>query len=240
MKNELIEDDLYIWYNRTKLPKGFPLAGKYLLNNSFDIKNPRKISEQKWTLYNSYRMGFPPSDDKFKFPNNIYLVILDKQKDILFDYFDYEYNVKLVSEKFLQFIQKNGLTKGYEEANLFIIDTKENLLSNRKYYALRFGLFDDNFFDFNKQNKISGKYEFGNQYIVYPNLSLKENKSNKYVYCLEEYSYRKAIIFKGFILNDILKTFYCPEIYKLKDFPFICANQYDWDLLPYDNDYKVR
>ena len=242
MTEKQTNDNLIIWFNRSKLPKGVPNLNKAILKDTFDVVKPKKIPPQHWTLYNKYKMEFPPIDNKYAFPKEMYLVIESKTtKAIQFDYLDYNgYDVKFVSADFLCFLEEHGLTVGYEKAHLNIVNLQGELLVTKPYYALRFGLYDDDLFDFSKQTKVRGKLEFGGTFYVYPDMKLKENNPQRLVFCIAEFSYRNALIFKKTIVKDILANFYAPEIYNIKDFPFVYANQYNWEILPFDNEYKLR
>ena len=231
--------DLFIWYYRTNVPKGIPLMQKTILKDVFDLDKPKKVPEQPWMLYNSRTMGFPITDEKYQFPQEMYLVVLNNIKEVCFDYVEDDYKIKLVSQDFFQFLNQHGLDKGFEKANLTILNQKGELLTSKKYYALRFCLFDDQLFEFNKKEKIRIKREFGGTEYVYPQINLIEEKTQKSVFAFEESAYRKSLIFKGDLISEMLKNFYCPEIYSIKDFPYIYENQYNWDILPQKNEYLV-
>ncbi|MDR2954130.1 MAG: immunity 43 family protein [Prevotella sp.] len=240
MKGDKTTTDLFIWYNRTKVSKGIPSFDKVILKNEFDLNKPKKIPEQAWTLYNALKMRFPVTEQKYKFPPEMYLVVLNNLKDVCFDYIEHNNNVKLVSEDFYNFLIKYGLNEGHEKANLTILNTKGELLADKKYFALRFCLYDDLLFDFNKQSKVRVVGEFSGTDYVYPNICLANEETVSSVFVIKEPSYRNALIFKKDILPAILNNFYAPEIYHLKDFPFVFENRSNWDTLPFDNDYKVK
>lgn len=43
--------ELYIWFNRTQLSKGFPLQNDFILKSQFDLEQPRKIVSIQQTPY---------------------------------------------------------------------------------------------------------------------------------------------------------------------------------------------
>ena len=122
-------DELFIWFNRTQLPAGYPVKDDAVFKPSFEAKNPKAVPEQKWTMFNHHKMSFPPTD-AYQFPKEMYLVITKKTAPIQFDYFDCRQYVKLVSGRFLKFIQEKGLTEEYyEKAVLHIVDAKGSSLA---------------------------------------------------------------------------------------------------------------
>jgi len=185
-------------------------------------------------------MDFPPKDVKYKFPDRLYLVFKKKMKAILFDYCEFGSNVKLVSNDFYKFMLDNGLDNGFEVADIDIVNKKNEALTNRKYYALRFGDFDDELFDFSDKTKQRGKHTFGGSYVIFPDLKLQDYNSTKNIFVLKSPAYNNSIIFKATVIERVFNDFYSPEIYKVSDFPAIYANQYDEELLPLDNKYKVK
>jgi hypothetical protein len=234
-------NNLYIWFQRTKLPKGHPLLNDILLKSNFDLKRPNiiHVGEDNWRNFNHYNMDFPPKDT-FAFPSEMYLLINKKKyKEINFDYLDYHYYVKLVSENFISFLKENGLNKSYYEiASLNIIDLKGELMTKDKYYALRFGKFDDDLFNFNLESK---KRAAGlRDTFIYPDMKIKTEITNKNIFVLFEFCYRDCLVLNEKGKNDVIKRYYSFEIYKAEDYPYIFNNQRNWELLPFDNSFKIN
>lgn len=240
-KGEVLKDytkmeELFIWFNRTQLPVGYPLKDDTVFKPSFDAKNPKGMPDQPWKTFNHHKMSFPPTD-AHRFPVEMYLVVTKKYPSIQFDYFDYSHYVKLVSGRFLSFIQEKGLTSDYyEKATLHIVDVQGNSMAGEEYYALRFGKFDDQLFEFpiEGRKRAAGLKDF----FLYPNLSLKAPVEGKSIFALFEFCYNNTLVFTKEVKEEILDRFHYPEVYKAEDYPFVFNNQYKWDVLPFDNEYK--
>jgi hypothetical protein len=231
--------ELFIWFNRTKIPEGYPLKDDFILKDSFKKDKPKDIPTQQWKLYNPFKMEFPPVDG-YKFPSEMYMVITKASyKTIFFDYYGYSNNVAFVSDKFLAFLQKNGLDDSYyEKAKLLVIDLGGNLLTTVDYWALRFGKFDDQSFDFHPETKkrVAGI----KNYFLYPEMDTVKTTFSKSVYYLSEFCYNTSLVFNKYAKDEIIGNFYSPEIYKASDFPYVYNNQYKWDILAYDNEFLVK
>jgi hypothetical protein len=232
MKNEL-----FIWFYRGYLPvKGIPLNDDIIMFDSFDNNKNKFYNKSEWAVLDYKPMPFPPNDDKYKFPQEQYLVIKKKMKEILFDYIDYRSNVKIFSEELYNILLNNGLNTGYEKSETFIVDKTGNKLTDKKYIALRYGLFDDNLFNFNEKTKQRTKVNGSTNY-TFPDLVLKDGAIEKSVFVINKFAYRNCIIFKGSILNELLKFY--ETIYKIKEFPHIYENQYEEEIMPKNNKYKI-
>ena len=130
--------ELYIWFNRIQLPKGFPLQNDFILKSQFDLDQPRKIYDEKWKMYNRFNSEYPIGD--FQFPHEMFMVVTKKKyKEIDFDYYscDVGTSIKFVSESFLNFLSTNGIDKNYyEQAKLNVLDLAGNSLVSKNYYVL--------------------------------------------------------------------------------------------------------
>lgn len=169
-------NNLFIWFNRTKMPIGYPNKNDFIIKSTFDKNKPKYIPNQIWKLY-SLSMG-NPSQSKYKFPTDLYMVITNKSyKEIYFDYYGYDYNIAFISDQFFDFIRNNGLPDSYYEiAELHILNLDGIYLTNNKYKAIRFIKSDDLLFDFdiNTQKRAAGVKHF-----LYPNLKLIKKVTNK-------------------------------------------------------------
>jgi hypothetical protein len=237
-------EDLYIWFNREDDPEIYPTTEDYILKSNFEIEKPKKMYDQNW---------------KQKLPAEIYLIITKKKyKEIHFDYYDL-FDVKLVSEKFLSFLNNNGIDDAYyEKAVLHIFDLNGKTLSEKNHFALRFIKDDKECFNFHEESKelatdaIDSYFSFfgeddeikadnkeedtGN--YLYPNIELKKHESGKNVFNLFDFYYNYCIIFNGTVKEYVLNNFCGTEIYKVKDFHNIC-NHYNFEELPVDNKYRI-
>lgn len=196
------------------------------------------MPDQRWKLFNPSQMEFPPVDE-YKFPDELYMVITKSTKRVAFDYYSHQKNVAFVSDRFLGFLQRNGLDASYyEKAKLFIVNLKGDLITNERYWALRFGKFDDELFSFHAESKkrASGLKDF----FLYPSMELKKSVPGKNIFFINEFCYNKSIIFNGLALKELLVDFYEPQLYQLEDFPFIYNNQIKWDIVPYDNEFLIK
>lgn len=231
---------LYIWYYHAILPNGIPNSDNILLFDCYDSVKDKFHSTSEWRKVDFTPMDFPPAENKYKFPDRLYLVLKKKMKNISFDYCEFGSNVKLVSDDFYRFLLDNGVDSGFEVAAVDIVNKKNERMTDRKYYALRFGDFDDELFDFSEKTKLRGKHSFGGSYITFPDLKLQDSNTTKNVFVLKSPAYNNGIIFKATLIDRVLHDFYSPEIYRLSDFPIIYANQNNEELLPLDSKYKVK
>lgn len=169
----------------------------------------------------------------------LYLVFKKSQKEVTFDYIEYGPTVKILSYDFFELLTEYGLSENhYELSKLKLVDKNCNEITDKKYVALRFGKFDDDLFELHKETSIRTKIHGSTKYL-YPHLELKKSQQKK-VFNLKEFSYRQSIIFEGTEL-DTLKGFGLDlDIYKLSDFPFVYANQYDENVLPLENQYRIK
>ena len=104
---------LFIWgegFRGYKKVKGVPR-----MMNSF-VRNTLTDCERTWTLYIPNNECVKPQGI-YKLPNELFLEISENQS-ILFDFIGLEYNVKIVSEDLLHFLESKGLTEGYEIAKI--------------------------------------------------------------------------------------------------------------------------
>lgn len=231
-------EELFIWFNRTKVPQGYPLKDDFILKPSFNKAKPKDIPLQEWKLYNPFKMEFPPGDE-YKFPLEMFMVLTKKSyKKIFFDYYGYTNYVAFVSDQFFSFLQQNGLDDSYyEKAKLFVIDLEGNLLTDGNYWALRFGRFDDQLFDFDQETK---KRAAGiKNHFLYPGMNVSVQPASRNVYYLSEFCYQTSLLFNQQAKDEILAGFRTPEIYKIADFPYIYNNQYKWEILPVMNEFRV-
>ena len=123
--------------------------------NSF-VRNTLTDCERTWTLYIPNNECVKPQGI-YKLPNELFLEISENQS-ILFDFIGLEYNVKIVSEDLLHFLESKGLTEGYEIAKIInVVDKSGKILKAKNYYALRFYVFDDDFLVYSEEGAVYGK-----------------------------------------------------------------------------------
>lgn len=235
-----MENKLFISFQRGYLKmEGVPLSDDIVLFDSFDgSKRAKFFSLSEWRALDYKDIPFPPVEEKYKFPEHLFLTFKKKQKNIDFHYLEYGSDVKILSADFFNFLLENGLNKNqFELADIKIVDVDGNSLTEKKYVALRFGLFDDNLFDFNKQTSIRTKVNGSTNYL-FPDIKLRDGGARK-VFVLKDFAYRASIVFsKQSVISEILKTFKGIDIYSIEDFPFVYSNQYDEEILPLNNHLK--
>jgi hypothetical protein len=212
---------------------------------------------------------YPASDDfvfKSKFekdtlPDEVYLIITNKKyKEINFDYYDI-HEVKLVSEDFLSFINKNGIDDTYyKKVLLRILDLTGKPLTDKNYFALAFIKYDDEYFNFHEETRelamdplasfctlfededketpkeIQKEEDRGN--YLYPDIELKQIKNGKNIFVISKLYYKDGLLFNEKAKNYILGSFCASEIYKTGDFPKIC-NHCNSGKLPLNNEYRI-
>lgn len=237
MKNELFVSFLRGYIKR----KGIPLGDDIILFDSFDsTKRTKFYSDSGWRTLDYKDIPFPPKEQKYKFPPELYLVFKKKQIDFQFNYLEYGSDVKILSLDFFQELLNNGLDKNqYEYSILKLVNKDGDQLTERKYCALRFGKFDDDKFEFNKQTSVRSKVNGSTNYI-YPDLVLITDSLDKNIFVLREFAYRNSFVFnnKDFV-DHLITKFTDINIYTTRDFPFIYDNQYDEELVPLNNEYLI-
>ncbi|CAM3942366.1 Immunity protein 43 domain-containing protein [Flavobacterium branchiophilum] len=223
-------NDLFIWYNTIpRTPKGFPLLeDRWLREKYYPSKNQEEM-DYKWMKYNPLKDAFPPKGD-LKLPDELFFIV-QKQKELLFDFMNYHFNLFIVSDVFLKLIQEYRLDLKYEISKLKIVHKNEKELKcDKDYYALRVSTHDDDLFDYVEDGKkrASGARDF----FLYPNLKLKPDVQDKGIYFLNEFCYHQTIVVNEELKKTIIKNFYSPELYKLEDFAQVYNNSYKLELMP--------
>lgn len=212
-----------------------------ILFDSFDSSKRTKFySVSEWRTLDYKDIPFPPEDNKYKFPKDLYLVFKKKQNDFQFNYIEYGSDVKILSIDLFEKLSDNGLEKDqYEYSILKLVDKEGNVLTDKRYCALRFGKFDDHLFEVNKQTSFRSKVNGSTNYI-YPDLTLNIENSDRKIFVLKEFSYRKSLIFNSLnLVTNLVTQFNDIDIYNTKEFPFIYDNQYDEEVVPLQNSYKI-
>ena len=232
-----MKNKIFISFQRGYLKRnGIPLTDDITLFDTFDgTKKTKFFSISKWRTLDFKDIPFPPEEEKYQFPENLFLVFKKKPKNIDFHYLEYGSDVKILSKKFFEFLIKNGLNEiQFERSVLKLLDNEGNELTENKYVAIRFGLFNDDLFDFNKQTSVRTKVNGSTNYL-YPDLNI-QNTDERKVFVLKDFAYRKSIIFVGeAVVAELQKSFNGIDIYAIADFPFAYSNQYDEDILPLNN-----
>lgn len=238
-----MEHDLFVSFQRNYIKrKGIPLVDDIILFDSFDSSKRTKFySDSEWRTLDYKDIPFPPEEKKYRFPEELYLVFKKKQNDFQFNYIEYGSDVKILSLDLFELLSDNGLENDhYEYSTLKLVDKEGRLLTDRKYCALRFGKFDDNMFELNKQTSFRTKVNGSTNYI-YPDLELTAEKQEKKIFVLKEFAYRKSFVFYSVnLVTDLVAQFSDIDIYNTKEFPFIYDNQYDEEVIPLQNDYKIN
>ena len=203
---------LFIWgegFRGYKKVKGVPR-----MMNSF-VRNTLTDSERTWTLYIPNNECVKPQGI-YKLPNELFLEISENQS-ILFDFIGLEYNVKIVSEDLLHFLESKGLTEGYEISKIInVVDKSGKILKAKNYYALRFYVFDDDFLVYSEEGAVYGKGAKGRK--LYPNMTIKSSEK-KQIFVLENPLYSYSFIVTQEIRNDIVKKkFIGPYFYTTQEY----------------------
>ncbi len=203
---------LFIWgegFRGYKKVKGVPR-----MMNSF-VRNTLTDCERTWTLYIPNNECVKPQGI-YKLPNELFLEISENQS-ILFDFIGLEYNVKIVSEDLLHFLESKGLTEGYEIAKIInVVDKSGKILKTKNYYALRFYVFDDDFLVYSEEGAVYGKGAKGRK--LYPNMTIKSCEK-KQIFVLENPLYSYSFIVTQEIRNDIVKKkFIGPYFYTTQEY----------------------
>ena len=203
---------LFIWgegFRGYKKVKGVPT-----MMNSF-VRNTLTDCERTWTLYIPNNECVKPQGI-YKLPNELFLEISENQS-ILFDFIGLEYNVKIVSEDLLHFLESKGLTEGYEIAKIInVVDKSGKILKAKNYYALRFYVFDDDFLVYSEEGAVYGKGAKGRK--LYPNMTIKSSEK-KQIFVLENPLYSYSFIVTQEIRNDIVKKkFIGPYFYTTQEY----------------------
>ena len=219
--------ELFIWFysNQNMLPKGVPSSATVSVTEEFFPKNPNKFKRGTWWNYSRILNPFPV-EEKYRLPEELILVV-KRQKKVLFDYLDYRVGIKIFSEKLLDLLIANGLNPNYDKAKLTIINTKGENIAEQPYFYVRFGSFDDKLFTYDDTLKIASK-DFPDDFL-YPDLKLKESSErNVFVFGNAEVDgyncYTDTLIITRSLKKEIEKICYAPEIYTLESFPIVYNN----------------
>lgn len=230
------QEQLLIWsYGIENLPKGVFETRFFNIYDTYDNIKHRFKNEKRWMFIapgGSYNYTIYEQE----LPTNLYLVCNKKINNIQFDYCDATNSceLKIVSDRLLHFIQKNGLIKGYDITSIKLVNKKNEILTDKKYYGLRFKYFDNDLFIHNNDLKINS---CGNNiFTLYPNMRLKETAKNRAFFVMKGVEYSKTLIFKSSIINEILENFYMPEIYTTSDYATIW---WDRQKYPYGNNLQI-
>jgi len=130
-------DDLFIWFNRTKVPDGYPLTDEIIIKDTFDKARPKYTPDQRWKLFNPYKMDFPPSEE-YKFPDKLYMVITKSCKTIIFDYYSHQISLDGILDYL--FTGVRGFEYNMSQAIINVIDVQ---LQDRNIDILSKEGFDD-------------------------------------------------------------------------------------------------
>ncbi len=218
--------NLYIWKYTFARVRERKIPTNESLSLS-DVKLGKSI-KGKWVSFNYRKETIPPKEE-WKLPKILYLLRTRSKTFNNIDWLYLHHNVMLVSQRFLEFLQKNTFNQ-FEIAEMHIYNSSEKKrIDKGNYFAIRIFNFDDELFDFKEEERkrVSGsKGRF-----MYPNLELKQS-SNKNVFFLNMFTYNECLILTEQAKNEILKEFIKPEIYKIEDFPLVYNNQMYSEKLP--------
>ena len=170
-------------------------------------------------FYNSELLDFTnPNNSDWKYMKNIPPKMLLKYKSkgtVKFDWVIYRNRIMVISEEFLSFIRKYWSENRYTLSDCIVQNSKGESCSNKKYFVLFVLETDNTLFTIDEEGK---KRIAGNSFeYLYPNISVKSEKEGIFYY--DKCAYDEGLILTTEIKDIILKSFYKPEIYEIKDFP---------------------
>jgi Immunity protein 43 len=207
-------------------PSTIPVIEDRWLCENFEVGKAIEPMTYPWLKYVPKKHGFPVPED-LRMPDRLILVV-QKQKEIVFDYYRYKENLLVVSEPFLKFLDGNGVGGHFERAGLSIVHKKGSPLEvSRKYFLIRFGVFDDDKFVFDRTTAVRPTKD-EKDFLLYPGLQFKEGvKPDRELFFLQEFCYRGFPVFTGSVKMKIESEFYHPEIYGLQEFPKVYKQQFN-------------
>ena len=111
---------------------------KCLPNNLYDVSLCEELKYKKypncaWLIADEY---YAEDNKLAPLPEQVY-VFIKRVKQIKFDFYVYNENFFILTEKFLQFIQKHGFKEGYEICPAFLVNTGNKSLTDKKFYLMR-------------------------------------------------------------------------------------------------------
>jgi hypothetical protein len=223
--------ELFIWFPTLEnQPKGMPNIEENSLVEKYDPKKGVEGMDYDWMDYDFIKNGFPPKSTDHKLPEKL-IYVIKKHKELLFDYLNFNGDILIVSDVFLDFLDEKGFKNCYEKASLKVVNKKgEDMINKKNYFAIRIGQFDDNLFDFVEKGKVKLKSLVGkSKDFLYPNMKLKDDSSSKEMFIVNEFCYKGYFIFNENIKKEIMSNFYSPEIYSIKEYPALYKNEFEFD-----------
>jgi hypothetical protein len=220
-------EKLFIWfYTSDKSPKGIPSIDDCFLVEHFSPKKEIEGMDYEWMKYDPEEDGFPPRVAKHKFPKNLFFIV-QKHKELIFDYYRFDENILIISESFLLYLNKHKLSKHMEVSNLKVFNKNGSVVKTKEeYHAIRIGKGDDHLFDFSGKTIRSGKDK--DMFLLYPDLNINQNSDGRSIFFLNEFCYKGYPIFLEKVRDEIVKQFYIPEIYSIKEYPSVYKKQFSW------------
>jgi hypothetical protein len=223
--------ELFIWFPTLEnKPKGMPNIEEHSLVEKYNPKKEIEGMDYEWMDYDFIKKGFPPKLPNHQLPKSL-IYVVKKHKELLFDYLNFNSDILVVSDIFLNFLDENGFENAYEIASLKVVNKKgEGIINKKNYFAIRIGFFDDTVFDFVEKGRVKLDSLVGkSKDFLYPNLKLKATVNQKELFILNEFGYKGYFIFTKEIKEEMTSKFYHPEIYSIKEYPALYKNEFEFD-----------
>jgi hypothetical protein len=216
---------LFVWfYQASHLPKGAPSPLNTTLTEEFNLKKPMPDFDYPWVRYNHYAMEFPPPSLELQLPEHLFFVVKG-EKQILFDFLHFKGPYKVVSKRFLEYLQTNGLATNYEVARLTIVSNRGKYLTEKEYFALRFGKFDDGLIHFDEASRRAVPNL--KDCFVYNTISTIE-VTDRNMFFVNKPGYQETILLTEKAKIEIQKHFYSPAIYSAAEFTTVYIQDNEW------------
>jgi hypothetical protein len=216
---------LFVWfYQASNLPAGVPSPLTTTLTEKFDPKNPLPSFDYPWVRYNHYTMTFPPPHLALQLPEHLFFVV-KREKEILFDFLPFKGPYKIVSKRFLDYLQTTGLPENYEVARLTVVSHTGKSLSEQGYFALRFARFDDALVHFEEGSKRD--VPMLKNRFVYDTIHATET-TDREVFVVDNFCYQETLLVTEKAKTAIQETFYRSAIYSAAAFSTAYRQDNEW------------
>lgn len=208
-----MQQPIFVWFYRAaSRPKGVPFHLDTMLAEQVKLSGSLPGFDYPWVRYNPYQMDFPPTDPALRLPEHLFFIV-KKEKEVVFDFLHFKNEYKIVSQRFLDYLEWHGPQNTYEKAQLTVVNTAGKSIAKQPYYALRFGLFDDNKLSFKNEAAATG---LANRFL-YRDITLAA-PTGQDLFFARNFCYQETVLVTADAKRDLERMFYSPEIYPATKF----------------------
>nr|GFB41473.1 hypothetical protein [Tanacetum cinerariifolium] len=157
-------------------------------------------------------------------PEHLFFVV-KREKEILFDFLPFKGPYKIVSKRFLDYLQTTGLPENYEVARLTVVSHTGKSLSEQGYFALRFASFDDALVHFEEGSKRD--VPMLKNRFVYDTIHATET-TDREVFVVDNFCYQETLLVTEKAKTAIQEMFYRSAIYSAAAFSTAYRQDNEW------------